>query len=458
MPLVFPRPRRPVVSIVMPTYGRWEWTVRALGALLGNTDESYELIVVDNASPDGTASRLAATTAHVEIVRNTRNLGFGLACNQGAARARGLFLVFLNSDALVHDGWLAPLLETAGDHRVGAVGPRFVGLDGSLQEAGALLFRDATTSPYLDDPAGGHAGSSRRRVVDYVSGACLAVSREAFNRVGGFDPAFGLAYFEDVDLCLTLEANGLRTYYEPRSVVTHLSGWTPPEAAEFRDLAERNRSLLARRWPDVLSSRPPRGHLETRRIVGARDAPASDRILIVSGSASQASADTLIRELGHLCPAAQVALLAAESPPRPAPNNLSPPGVEIAGGDPDELAWWLGGRPFHYDLILFVGMAAASHAVTRTLQATQPQAWRIVYLDGVSTAGATETAAAVDGALVLAGPGGHEALVDALVEAGVEVADGVPPKDGRRGSGQPDTAKTTSDSVAPSGVVTRQRP
>ncbi len=223
--LSFPAPKHPDVSIVMPTFGHWEWVVRTLGAVLANTEPCYEVIVVDDASPDDFSSRLAAATENVRIVQNPRNVGVCLSYNHGAAYARGDFLLFLNNDALVHAGWLPPLLETAtSSPKIGAVGPQFLNPDGSVQEAGALLFGDGTTTAYGRGCSDSIAEVRRPRVVDYVSGACVMVKRRVFNEVGGHNPIF-TAYYSDVDLCLTLASHGYRTVYQPRSVVTHIFGW-----------------------------------------------------------------------------------------------------------------------------------------------------------------------------------------------------------------------------------------
>ena len=141
------------------------------------------------------------------------------------ALAVGDYLLFLNSDVLVHPHWLPPLVaRLQEDETIAAVGPRILNLDGSLQLAGALLLRAGATVTYggSDDP--NRLEYTFSRDVDYCSGACLAVRRSAFDDVGGFDPTFGLIYFEDADLCLRLWQHGLRTVYEPSSMVTHVGG------------------------------------------------------------------------------------------------------------------------------------------------------------------------------------------------------------------------------------------
>ena len=109
--LSFPVVPRPAVSVLMATYGGWQWVEKSLRALLENTEPCYEVIVVDNASPDGLADRLEAEVGNIRLLRNGVNRGFGPANNQAANLATGRALVLLNSDAFVHPGWLPPLLE-----------------------------------------------------------------------------------------------------------------------------------------------------------------------------------------------------------------------------------------------------------------------------------------------------------------------------------------------------------
>jgi O-antigen biosynthesis protein len=268
----FPAVRRPDVSIVIVTLDPGDVLEQALQALLGHTESCYELIVVDNGSQDGTVS-FVRQIENATIVLNTENVGFGAANNQGAARARGRYVVFLNDDAFVHDGWLAPLLERVeGDERVGAVGPMLLNPDGSLQCAGALLSRSGSVVCYGEDDSPERPEYRLARVVDFLAGACLLVRRRAFNEVGGFDTAYGLGYYEDADLCLALAARGYCSVYEPGSRVTHIRG---RPGADLLLLALRNRALFERRWRRVLASRPlaPLAASQ-RRMLGARDAPA----------------------------------------------------------------------------------------------------------------------------------------------------------------------------------------
>jgi GT2 family glycosyltransferase len=377
----FPPPDRPEVSIVIPAFGDWEWLTRSLGSVLANTEPCYELIVVDNDSPDDVSSRLAASTENVRIVRNRKNFGFGPACNQGAAYARGEFLVFLNSDALVHAGWLAPLLDTArGNRRIGAVGPLFLNHDGSVQEAGALLSGDALTGAYGAGHPPASADLDRPRAVDYVSAACLTVRRLAFDEIGGFDPIYVPAYYEDVDLCLTLASRGYLTMFEPRSVVTHVHGWSAEKSVDASVMA-RNRAIFARRWSHILASRPLTTSDGVKSIIASRDAPLLDRLLVVSERIPEKGSRSalLLRELASLCPAANVALLARDAA---LDRNNGLRAVEIAPveGELERARDWLASRRFHYDAVL--SLPPRLDSLEREVRNTQPQASWIVDLGG----------------------------------------------------------------------------
>ncbi|HEX2025801.1 MAG TPA: glycosyltransferase, partial [Actinomycetota bacterium] len=147
--LRLPRPDEPLVSVVLVTYGGWDITRQALADLIANTGSSFETVIVDNPTEEDVAGRLRAETEGAEVVFNDTNVGFGPAANRGVERARGDHVVFLNTDALVRPGWLEPLVEAvASDLRAGAAVPRFVEEDGTVQEAGGLLFRDGSTHMY----------------------------------------------------------------------------------------------------------------------------------------------------------------------------------------------------------------------------------------------------------------------------------------------------------------------
>lgn len=224
-PFALPTALDPHVSIIIPIHGKLAHTLACLRSLARHAPRaSFEVIVIDDASPDDSASVLAHI-AGMRLLRNETNLGFVASCNAGAAAARGEFLLFLNNDTQVTSGWLDALLRCFSERAdCGIAGSRLVYPDGRLQEAGGLVFADGscwTTGRFESRDA---AEFRYRRATDYVSGAALLIRREVFARVGGFDERYAPAYYEDADLAFAVRELGLRVYYEPSSTVIHCEG------------------------------------------------------------------------------------------------------------------------------------------------------------------------------------------------------------------------------------------
>lgn len=219
---------QPLASIIIPVYNKWEYTRQCLLSLEAEGyRQKAEVIVVDNASTDATATRLKSEFPWVEVIRNEQNLGFAKACNRGAERARGKYLVFLNNDTKVQKGWLEALVSFAyNSAKVGAVGAKLVYPNGRLQEAGGIVFSDGSCWNYGrgENPNDPRFNFIRR--VDYCSGACLLVRADLFQKLGGFDSLFDPAYYEDVDLCFGIRDLGFEVYYQPEAVVIHTEGVT----------------------------------------------------------------------------------------------------------------------------------------------------------------------------------------------------------------------------------------
>lgn len=291
----------------MVTYGARAWVERSVDALVSATSYPFELVVVDNASPEGTGAWLRAELRGATLLENRLNLGYPVATNQGVAYARAPYLCLLNPDAAVEPGWLEPMLEVLEeDPAVGAVVPVFFGADARVQEAGALVSLDGRTLG-LDAgaPAPGPT-SDFRRAVDYGSAACMLMRRAEFVGVGGLGPEFGIGYCEDVDLCFRLAAAGSWTVLEPRSRVVHASGATAAPGPDRVARWNRNNDILRRRWRPLLSSRPvlppgPSGPYEgdeERAMLAARDACCPMRIVLLVTEVSRATVELAERLAG----------------------------------------------------------------------------------------------------------------------------------------------------------------
>ena len=233
-------------SIIIPVFNKLELTRQCLTTLASiTTMPEYEVIVVDNASSDGTAEFLAELGGDVQVISNPENYGFAVACNQGANAARGEFLLFLNNDTIPTEGWLNALVDEVERHPdVAVVGSKLLYEDGTIQHAGVAFSRIVFTPYHIyrtvpaDSPM-----VNRRREFQCVTGACMLVRRDVFEQVGRFDEGFKNG-FEDVDLCLKIRERGWRIVYRPDSVVYHLESQTPGRKTHDRDNARR----LLERW------------------------------------------------------------------------------------------------------------------------------------------------------------------------------------------------------------------
>jgi GT2 family glycosyltransferase len=223
-----------------------------------------ELVVVANGT---SADRLAPLMAQddVVVVVNEVNLGFAAGCNQAASVARAPLLLFLNDDSTVEGGCIGALVSAAAaDPAIGAVGSRILWADGTLQEAGSVLWADGSGARVGEGLPPGSTAYGEPRDVDYASANGMLVTRSAWDAVDGFDERYYPAYFEDVDLCLTLRARGFRIRYEPEARVVHRESQSTTGA--FRGfLLTRNQRLLVEKWGPTLEGFEPRPQKQAGR-------------------------------------------------------------------------------------------------------------------------------------------------------------------------------------------------
>ena len=250
----------PDVSVIILNFNKSNLTKKCLEAIWANTlGYSYEIVVVDNGSAPDELKALADAGSHFRLIKLPENHHFGDGSNIGARHSTGRHLVFLNNDAFVSSNWLKPLISTLENYPdAGAAGSRIFSPYGRLQEAGGFVnesghvLQVGIIKPY--DPR----EEFQTRIVDYCSAACLAISKRFFDELGGFDPIYSPAYYEDVDMCLRIAAKHKFVYYCPELIVVHIKNATSStvwNATELAQLVERNRRTFLSRWGDWLRAR-----------------------------------------------------------------------------------------------------------------------------------------------------------------------------------------------------------
>jgi len=307
--ICFPQHEEVDVSIIIPVFNHLEYTHACLASLQPVQEQPrFEVIVVDDYSTDATPEAITQIPG-VVYLHNDSNSGFIASCNTGAKAARGKYLVFLNNDTLVRPGWLIALFDTfKEERRVGIVGSKLLYPDGRLQEAGGIIWQDASGWNYgkFDDP--GKPDYNYLRDVDYCSAAALMIPKALFESAGGFDSRYAPGYYEDTDLAFKVRQAGYRVLYQPLSEVIHHEGATGGTDISIgaKKHQEINRSTFAEVWSDELAKRPANGDVT---FLHRPRSPSGKNILVIdhhlpmsdrdSGSLRMFQILKILHRLGH---------------------------------------------------------------------------------------------------------------------------------------------------------------
>jgi len=304
----FPAQEKVEVSIIIPVFNQFQFTHACLASLQTTEEGSaFEVIVVDDCSTDETAE-LVPRMQGVVYLRNEKNSGFIFSCNRGAETARGKYLFFLNNDTVVTPGCLTELLGTfVEDPQAGIVGSKLVYPHGHLQEAGGIIWRDASGWNYgkFDDPE--EPKYNYLREVDYCSGAALMIRKSLFQSLEGFDPRYAPAYYEDADLSFKVRKAGYKVFYQPLSEIIHYEGITGGTdlSTGTKKHQDINRLTFADTWATELGAKPVTGDFTFLN----KPQPGRKNILVIdhhlpmpekdAGSLRMFHILNILRRLGH---------------------------------------------------------------------------------------------------------------------------------------------------------------
>jgi GT2 family glycosyltransferase len=332
-----PESRRPRASVLLIARRNAAVLARCLSALANGACAGVEteiVIILNDAEPEVTEFVRGSVLGAV-VVASEINLGFSGANNAAARAASGEFFVLLNDDTEPESGWLEALVRTADRYpNSGGVGSRMIFPNGTLQEAGSIVWSTGATAGIGRGADEGCAGYGSVRQVDYCSGCALLVRRTTWEAVGGLSEEYFPIYYEDVDLCLAIRQLGQSVLYSPGSRVAHHESLSSRDDRFKNFVFERNADLFREKWSAYLATcepcDPASPAARERAILRARDVPR--RLLIVDdrvpnaqlGSGFPRMRDT-VREL-----AARYAVTLCVTDEVPPPDReLSELGVEI---------------------------------------------------------------------------------------------------------------------------------
>jgi GT2 family glycosyltransferase/tetratricopeptide (TPR) repeat protein len=241
-----PAPDWGLTSIIILTHNELPYTRMCLDSIRLSTDEPYELIVVDNASTDGTVEYLQ-TLPEIKLIQNAQNLGFPKAVNQGIQKSTGRQILLLNNDCIVPTAWLHRMVRALhNDPKIALVGP-----------CSNLVSGEQEVKVYYDDLSGldgfawdfGRTHDRNLEDTDRLVGFCLLIRRELIDKIGLLDERFGLGCFEDDDYCRRALLAGFRVVIARDAFVHHFGGQTfRASGVDFAALMEKNRRLFDAKW------------------------------------------------------------------------------------------------------------------------------------------------------------------------------------------------------------------
>ncbi|MBU2877767.1 glycosyltransferase [Aliiglaciecola lipolytica] len=289
--LSLPKFDKPLVSIIIPAYNKFELTYHCIASLiLAYNKTPFEVILADDCSTDET-EEAEIYIENLIVSRNEKNLMFLRNCNKAAEICQGEYLLFLNNDTEVTSCWLDELIEViSSNDDCGIVGSKLLNEDGTLQEAGGIVW--ASCNPWNvgngDNP--NKPEYNYMRHADYLSGASLCIRRDIWDKVEGFSDYLAPAYFEDTDIAFKVREAGYSTLYVPSSEVFHFEGMT--NGRDLNSGVKKNQVVnfnkFAKRWSSEVRYN---GQASIENLQIEKDRNIQKRILVIDYTAPDPSRD-----------------------------------------------------------------------------------------------------------------------------------------------------------------------
>jgi GT2 family glycosyltransferase len=258
--------RTPLVSVIILTRNRTDYLKRAVASVIDNNNyDSFELIIVDNASTEKEAIEFLEairSDSRVNVVRDESDFNYSKLNNQAASMAQGELLLFLNNDVEALDSnWMNELVREVVQDGVAVSGAKLYYPDGRIQHAGVILGVGGVAGHSHKYAAPGDVGYfgriEARQQLSAVTGACMMVRREAFLQVGGFTEKLAVS-FNDVDLCLKIGATGKRIVYTPRAALVHHESISRGKDVQPEQVSRAKAEIfyMKQKWPEALKRDP----------------------------------------------------------------------------------------------------------------------------------------------------------------------------------------------------------
>lgn len=219
-----------MISIIILSYNTKDLTVNCIESIFKYVKEDFEVIVVDNASTDGSVelvrgSRFSVHGDKLKVIENKENVGFAKGCNIGAKQAKGEFLLFLNSDTEFKESdVLSKLIQLFGREGLGIAGGLMINPDKTYQRSFGQFYTLGKVAKMLFSGESSELSTQNLDKVqetDWVSGGFMLVKKEVFEKVNGFDEGYFM-YMEDVDICYRVKKNGYDVMVDPGARVRHI--------------------------------------------------------------------------------------------------------------------------------------------------------------------------------------------------------------------------------------------